>query len=351
MLKPRSVVFLTALLFGPVAAGAAEDDEPATIPLFASNGIVEVTITAPFSTIMRERPNDEDVPGTLSYHDAENGETRLDIGIRTRGNFRRQREVCPFAPLRLNFRKTKGTLFAKSDKLKLVTHCRTGASRYTQSLLKEYVAYRILNTLTDRSFRVRLLRVKYIDDKSGETVDDNYAFLIEHDDQLAKRIGLRVDDSESTTVDAIDGAHTNLVSVFQYLIGNTDFSPIKGMPGRPCCHNYVLFADEAGPALSIPYDFDMTGIVDAPHSAPNPRFKLRTVRDRLYRGRCANNGHLDQSIRTFQENRRAVEGIPGATPGLSQTSVSKLSHYISSFYDVLDSPKLVERRLVKKCIG
>ena len=350
MPKPRSVVILAGLLFGSVTAGVA-DEKPKIAPLFSSNDMIEVTITAPFSTIMRERPDDEDVRGTLSYHDAENGETRLDIGIRTRGHFRRQHEVCPFAPLRLNFRKTGGTLFAKSRKLKLVTHCETDATRYTQAVLKEYIAYRILNILTDQSFRVRLLRVKYIESESGEIVDHNYAFLIEHDRQLAKRIGLKVDDSESTTVSAIDGPHTNLVSVFQYMIGNTDFSPIKGMPGEPCCHNAVLFGDENGPMLSIPYDFDMTGIVSAPYAAPNPRFKLRSIRERLYRGRCANNQYLDQSIRIFQEKRQAIEDLATSTPGLNKSSIKKLSFYIATFYDVVNSQKLVARRLVEQCLN
>jgi hypothetical protein len=350
MPRSRSALVLAIALLASLPTSAS-DEKSKPVPLFSGNDLLEVTITAPFSTIMWERPSDEDVQGQLSYYDLDQEEAVLDIGIRTRGHFRRQREVCPFAPLRLNFRKTKGTLFAKSDKLKLVTHCKSGSPRYTQALLKEYVAYRILNSLTDASFRVRLLRVKYVESESGEIVDHNYAFLIEHRDQLAKRIGLKVDKSESTTASAIDGVHTNLVSMFQYLIGNTDFSPIKGMPDQPCCHNYVLFGDDNGPALSIPYDFDMTGIVSAPHSAPNPRFQLRSVRDRLYRGRCENNHHLEASIRIFQEHRQDLEEILRSTPGLSKNSVRKLKKYMSSFYDLIDSPGSVEKRLVMNCLG
>ena len=348
MLQPRSLFLFTALFLASVPALSNETREPA--PLFASDEMLEVTITAPFSSIMEIRSNEEDTAGTLSYQDPEAGEVVLDIGIRTRGRFRRQEEVCSFAPLRLSFKKTKGTLFAKSSKLKLVTHCQTDADRYTQALLKEYIAYRILNAVTDRSFRVRLLRATYVESESGKVVDENYAFLIEHRNQLAKRLDLEVDKSGSTRVSALDGEHLNLGSVFQYLIGNTDFSQIKGMKGESCCHNYVLMGNESGTLLSVPYDFDMSGIVSAPHATPNPRFGLRNVRDRLYRGRCANNEYLDQSIKAFQDNRQDILALASTTPGVSDYSASKITSYIDSFYKIIDSPKHVDRRLREGCI-
>ena len=312
---------------------------------------MNITIHAPIKQIMRDRSDTEYTQGTLSYEDPEAGETTLDIGIRTRGRFRRQTDICPFAPLRLNFRKTKGTLFAKSDKLKMVTHCRTGSKIYTQIILKEYLAYRILNILTDNSFRVRLLRVTYVDNTNGKVVDNNYAFLIEHQKQLAKRIGREVSSAETTVVGALDGQETNISSVFQYLIGNTDFSPIKGAPDESCCHNYVLFSRAEEKILSIPYDFDITGIVDAPYATPNPRFRLRDIKQRLYRGRCANNEHLDATLQLFSDKRQAIYDLVESVPDLSKSNVKKTRRYIDDFYKTIDSPKHVERYLVGKCLN
>jgi hypothetical protein len=348
MLQLRSLLLLTVLFAASVTALSDETREP--VPLFADDAMLEVRITAPFSSIMELRSNTEDMDGTLSYQDAEAGEVVLDIGVRTRGRYRRQEDVCSFPPLRLSFSKTKGTLFAKTSKLKLVTHCRTDMERYTQALLKEYIAYRMLNRVTDRSFRVRLLRATYIESGSGEVVDSNYAFLIEHKKQLAKRLDLKVDNSESARVSALDGEHLNLGSVFQYLIGNTDFSPIKGAKGEACCHNYVLMGDKNGTLLSVPYDFDMSGLVSAPYATPNPRFGLRNVRERLYRGRCDNNEHLDTSIRAFQDNREAIFGLAAATPGLSKMYQAKVTNYIGSFYKIIDSPRQVDRRLRNNCV-
>ena len=349
-MKPlRSIILLFALACTS-ASGAESADNKDTAPLFRSNDLLDVTISAPIKQIMRDRSDSEDTPGTLTYEDPEAGETTLDIGIRTRGRFRRQTDVCPFAPLRLNFSKTKGTLFAKSDKLKLVTHCRSGSNTYTQTILKEYLAYRILNTLTDASFRVRLLRVTYVDTSRDKVVDTNYAFLIEHRNQLAKRIGREVSRAETTTVSALDGPETNISSVFQYLVGNTDFSPVKGVPGERCCHNYVLLKSGEDKIFSVPYDFDVTGIVDAPYAVPNPRFRLRNVKQRLYRGRCDNNEHLEATLQLFRDRRQAIYELLDTVPDLSGGNIKKTRRYIEEFYDTIDSPKHVERYISGKCL-
>jgi hypothetical protein len=327
----------------------AEDGK--TAPLFTSHDLVEVTITAPFKQIMRDRSLEEETQGTFVYQDPEVGEVTLDIGIRTRGHFRRRSEVCPFAPLRLNFRKTKGTLFARSDKMKLVTHCRSRISRYTQVILREYIAYRVLNLLSDDSFRVRLLKVTYVESTDGGFVDDNYAFLIEHHEQLSKRIGLERNPAERSSIPDLDPAYTNLVSLFQFLLGNTDFSPIQARPGEPCCHNHVLMGTEPGAMLSIPYDFDMTGFVSAPHARPNDRFGLRNVRERLYRGRCVNNANLDASLQRAREQREAIYGLVEATPGMSSSSIKRAKSYLDSFYKLIDSPRQVERHIIGECLA
>ena len=146
-------------------ARASGNAEAKTAPLFSSNDILDVTIRAPFTTIMRQRSGDEELPATLTYVDGEADEVTVDLNIRTRGRFRRQSKICKWAPLRLNFKKStvKNTVFAGSDKLKLVTHCRNGSVRYSQALQSEHLAYRILNVLTDTSFRVRMLRITYVD--------------------------------------------------------------------------------------------------------------------------------------------------------------------------------------------
>ena len=93
--------------------------------MFADDEILDVRLEGPFKMLQKERPDEVEAAGTFRFSTADGAAMELDVNIRTRGNFRRNRKVCEFPPLRLNFQKTqtKDTLFDKQDKLKLVTHC------------------------------------------------------------------------------------------------------------------------------------------------------------------------------------------------------------------------------------
>jgi hypothetical protein len=338
---------LTLALIGPVAVHAAGADA-----LFATDSTLHVTVTAPFKQIMKERPEDEYVAGTLETVNADGTILSLDIGIRTRGIFRRNSKICPFAPLRVNFQKKQldDTVFDKQDKLKLVTHCRSKSNRYDQSVISEYLAYRILNLMTESSFRVRLMRVTYVHADDRNKREENYAFFIEHKDRLAKRLDLTEIEAPKIGMSMIQAEYGNLVSVFQYLIGNTDFSPISGPPDEMCCHNHVLFGGENTRYWSMPYDFDQAGIVNSPHSQANPRFKLRSVRQRLYRGRCLNNQILPDSLDQYRAKRSDIEALINQQSGLDKGTRSSILSFVESFYETIDNDKRVQSQLVKACI-
>jgi hypothetical protein len=335
-----------------VAGAAAAQDIADADPLFASNGVVHVTIAAPIKQLMKDRPLDEYFSGTFSYQDEAGQLVEFDVGLRTRGKYRRKVETCRFAPLRINFKKsqTKDTLFDKQDKLKLVTHCRNDSATYEQAVIAEYLAYRIYNTLTDISFRARLLKVRYVDtDESGEE-DVSYGILVEDEDRLAKRIGVPRAQVAKLVGSNLDPDYSALGTLFQYFIGNTDFSQVETAPGENCCHNHELFAHEGEKYLAVPYDFDMTGFVNAPHARPNPRFGLRSVRQRLYRGRCIHNDQLDGAAKLFLDKRGAIEALVETEAHLSDSVRKHQLRYIKSFYKEIESPRARQKYLIDKCI-
>ena len=316
----RAIFLLLVLTLGTTASGETRASK--TAPLFTSNDILDVTIRGPFTTIMRDRWVSEDQPATLTYTDAESGEVTV-----------------------------KRTMFARSSKMKLVTHCRKGSVTYSQALLSEHLAYRIFNLLTDASFRVRLMRVTYVDTDKNDSENTEFAFMIEHKNQVARRIGLKVNDTPATKIAFLDGPHTNLSSLYQFLIGNTDFSPIRAAPGEACCHNYVLFGARKSHILPIPYDFDMAGIVSAPYAEPNPNFKLRNVRQRLYRGRCANNEHVASSVQTFIDRKDGIYDLVTSNAFFRNKFRKDTLRYLDGFYRIIESPKMVESQLIRECIG
>jgi hypothetical protein len=339
-----------AVMF-PLAVAANAQDIKDHDPLFGSDDTLDVEVEAPFKMIAKERSDEEEVPGKFRFVTESGTTVEFDVAIRARGNWRRNREICGFPPIRLNFKKsqTKDTLFHKQDKLKLVTHCRNNARSYEQAAVSEYLAYRILNVLTDTSFRVRLLKIKYVYTDSGAEVE-SYGFLIEHKDRISKRIDANPLAIEKTTVAEIRPEDLNLASVFQYFLGNTDFSPVATAPDEDCCHNQALFATEDGLHYTIPYDFDQAGLVAAPYAAANPRFKLRSVRQRLYRGRCRNNEHLPVSLQLFREHRSDFETLLREQEELSSGTRRKMLGFIEKFYDTIDSSKRTGKEIVNRCI-
>ena len=350
MLNRCKLLIAVAFLFAAPIAIALEPGEPD--PLFQDDSVVEITITAPMKSLLRVRSDEDYLPGTLAYTDADGSVVEFDIGIRTRGNFRRQPRVCPFPPLRVNIKKSqaKGTLFHKQDKLKLVAHCRDNSERYEQHVIKEYLAYRILNTLTDVSYRVRLARVTYVDSEQKDENRVRYAFFIEHKNRLSKRLDLPEISTSRITAADLAGPYSDLTSLFQYLIANTDFSPIAGAKGEDCCHNSTLFGHEGEPIYSIPYDFDMSGLVDAPYAEPNPKFRIRSVTQRLYRGRCAYIDNLQTSLQLFQDNRDAIYGLIEQQEQLQESTRKKVRKFVDRFYKVIDNPKKVHREIETQCI-
>lgn len=347
MLNFHKPLIAIVLLLAAANAAASEPD-----PLFQDDSLIDVTITAPMKALLGHRPDEEYLAGALSYTEADGSIVEFDIGIRTRGNFRRQSRVCPFPPLRLNINKSqaKGSLFHKQNKLKLVAHCRDNSERYEQNLIREYLAYRILNTLTDISYRVRLARVTYVDSERNDEDRVRYAFFIEHKSRLSKRLGLAEISTSGIKVADLEGPYSDLTSLFQFMIGNTDFSPVAGAEGEDCCHNTTLFGNEGEAIYAIPYDFDMSGLVDAPYAEPNPRFRIKRVTQRLYRGRCAYNDNLQTSIQLFQDNRDAIYELIGQQEQLEDSTRKRVSKFVDSFFDVIDNPKKVKREITSKCI-
>lgn len=340
---------LTAVMFTFLTLSAAAEMKQAPDPLFQAGEALHMTITAPLATLVRERPKDDYLPGVIQYTEADGTVVELDLEIRTRGHFRHK--TCDYPPLLLNLRKkqTDGTLFDHQNKLKLVIHC-DDSKRYEQVVLREYLAYRILNAVTDMSFRVRLLRVKYFNTEGSGGGEERYAFLIEHKNRLGARYGLEDLRIDRTTVASIQPDRLNLTSVFAFLIGNTDFSPVAGAPDDECCHNYVLFGSSNDPIIAIPYDFDQSGFVDAPYAVANEQFRIRSVRQRVYRGRCVNNEYVGASLQRFRDRRDAIYALVLEQEGLEPRVRKRMIRYIDDFYELIDDPRAVERKIIRDCI-
>ena len=337
------------------ASALADAANTSPLPLFADDSLLEVTIDAPFSTLMDVRPDKAELKGSFSFKDVDGTDRRISVKLRTRGNYRRAREHCDFAPIRLNFKKgeVRDTLLDGQDKLKLVTHCRSFEDGYEQVVFREYLAYALFRELTDLSYGVRLLRITYFDTEKDKDMT-RFGFVIEDDNDVARRNALNLVDTRFIAYDEHELRRHNLVHVFEYMIGNTEYSLVNPEPGKNCCHNTgILSASEGPPYFALPFDFDFSGLVDAPYAEPNPKYPIRDVRTRYYKGLCSNNGLLPDTLQLFRDKRsrlfEVIEEIRGHSFAANLSARSARS-YIEAFYRIIDDADEIDERLAGKCL-
>jgi hypothetical protein len=341
------VICQGALAWGCIANAATE--LPSHDPLFASDGPLAITLKGPFKQLDRQRDKSADyAPGALSYIGSE-GSIDIETSYRPRGNFRLQEENCSHAQLWLELKKkqTRDTLFANQKKLKLVVQCRD-SKRYRGYLRKEYQAYRMLNTLTDASHRVRWAEVTY-KDLDGKTLRTASGFFIEHKNRLADRLDLSTVDEQKISKTELDHEQATMMAMFNYFIGNADFSLIASTEGS-CCHNAKLFqASEDEPYLPVIYDFDSSGYVNAPYAITPAKLNLRSVRQRLYRGFCVEPDIFDATLEAFQTHREVLLGLARETSIVNKRTSRKAVAYLQDFYEVIDDPDKLNQKVIEAC--
>lgn len=317
--------------------------------LFQDEHPLEVTLTAPLKRMAKDRAEEpEYLPGSLSYLDAQGVAQTLAFKVRPRGNSRRDTGVCSFPPLRLNFvkKQTEGTVFAGQNVLKLVTHCRW-TEKFQQYVLKEYLAYRMFNLLSDASFRVRLLKITYVDSEDDAKPYQRYGFVIEDKNRLARRLQTKVAKPVAIEPEQLAPAQASIASLFQFMISNTDYSFIAAPPGENCCHNAILLEGPEGAYLPVPYDFDRTGIVDPPNALPDENLRQKNVRDRLYRGFCVPDEYFTAALEKTRTLRPRLQALFENQIDLNERSQKAALRFLESYYRIIDKPAARERSL--KC--
>jgi hypothetical protein len=226
--------------------------------------------------------------------------------------------------------------------LPLTTHCRAGARTYEQYVLKEYLAYRILNLLTDSSLRVRLARVTYRDPGEPEHATAHNAFFTEHFDSLAARHEAEVWRPKALDLETVDANTLATLALFEFMIGNTDWSAIYG-------HNVVGIRNAAGAVEAVPFDFDFSGFVDAEYAGPPPELPIQNVRQRLFRGVCKPAPDWDAVFAAFDARRTEILALIADFPGLDAAHRARALDYVEGFYAIIASPERRTDAIVAAC--
>ena len=342
MRKIRSLAVLLALALATPAAAKG-----GVTPLFTDSTVLNVTISGPVNSIARTAQRSTDPQDAMLVA---NGETHA-IALSARGISRRRSENCRFPPLSVLFKVKPAdtSLFDKQKRLKLVTHCRPEA-RFDQFVLKEYAAYRLYNQLTDNSLKVRLAKVRYED--GGKLVAERMGFFIEDIDDAGNRLGKKKIENSDVPVSAFNRDDTARYTLFQYMIGNLDWDMNHGPQINDCCHNSKVLgpAVEAREGLTpVAYDFDYSGLVNAPYAVPPVNVPVATVTQRYYRGYCVHNEETRAMLPQFVSARGKLSAELAAIPDLEERTRNSMESYLDGFFAQIGTSEGAEKALFKAC--
>ncbi len=335
----------------------ASADACAEAPLFSSHELMEISIPLDFKSLCRPRedPNCDYAPTTLEYLDGMGMVGSIPIEVIIRGGWRALAKNCsaPLLFIRFDKNSTLGTPFEGQTLLPLTTHCGQGLSveaakvrqrrsTWEQYLLKEYLAHRLYNEITEVSLGARLVRISYLNpDRPGRKVI-NYAFFTEHFASVAERSGHELKDRGQFNPGDLDLQAADLLALFQFMIGNTDWSIARE-------RNITLLYAPDGTQVPLPYDFDMSGLVNAQYAGPAPGLPIDEVTKRYYLGYCHPGLDWIALSEHYLSRKMALQSLVNETPGLDNKSTKSTQRFLQGFFDILQSPKLREEKIARTC--
>jgi hypothetical protein len=210
--------------------------------------------------------------------------------------------------------------------------------------------------VTPLSYRVRAADVTY---RNGEKDDGlkRFGFLIEDIDDVAGRNKLHElkAASKQVKVTQLDPRAAGRAALLEYMVGNLDWDFLAAPAGADCCHNSRFIAAKgATPATAtavvpLPYDFDYSGLVDAPYALAPESLRVSGVTDRLYRGYCVSTAEMPAVIDEFRGHRAQMMALIANEPRLNPRFKAKATRFMDGFFAVLDDPAKVDAQIVRKC--
>lgn len=339
-MKIRMLFFSMGLIFCFIAS--AQDKVISRKLFFTNDTILDVILKTDMKRLAAQKKEPSYQKAVLIMPQGEGKpEISGDVRVRLRGNFRR--ENCRIASLMVDFYKEDSTSKLKNLKtMKWVAPCERGYYQ-EQFVVKEFLTYKMYQLFTDMSFRVRMLRITF-QDENGKAKDyTQYGFAIEDVDDMAKRNGMVEEDDRKYQTEQTDRYYGTLVSMFQYMIGNTDY-------GVPVYHNIKLLLPKDSPNVRpyiVPYDFDYSGMVNATYAVPNEELGITAVTERLYRGFPRELSEIKAMAQLFVAKKEKIYALVSENALLAANQKKEMTNFLDSFYGDIAKDADLERIFIK----
>ena len=172
-----------------------------------------------------------------------------------------------------------------------------------------------------------------MDSVSDKEPLERFGFLIEDKSVMARRNGLKDIKRKLPNQDYCDRGSLDLMTVFQYMIGNTDWS-ITSM------HNIKLIAlDSASIPIPVPYDFDYSGSVSAHYARPPEILPIETVRQRIFRGFCRKSDEMERTFDIYNQHKNEIYDLYQNSEFISEKNQKRIITYFDQFYKTINDSK------------
>jgi hypothetical protein len=311
--------------------------------LFRSTEPVRMWLQSDFKTVFKDRDSmsTKRFPATMRWLGNKSDTLSTGVQLATRGHYRLR--TCSVLPLKVYFdrEKTRGSEFGGQGSVKLTSHCQKG-EQYGQNLYIEYAVYGMYNALTPISLKARLSTITWEDPKDPGFTVSRPGFWTEEDDDMAQRNRGKVLMQTGGNAAEMDPWQMAVTDVFQYMIGNTDFSLYA-------LHNIrIIQTDTSINYFPMAYDFDWSGLVNAPYARPDYRLPIKRVIDRLYRGGCHPPELLARVFTHFKAKKKEIYGVLDIE-GLSVSRKKEATDYLDEFYKFVDDAGAVRREMGRVC--
>lgn len=261
-----------------------------------------------------------------------------DIEMRTRGHFRKLN--CTYPPLLINFKDDNPFTrkFGKTGKLKLVMPCKDESY-----VIREWLVYKLYNIITPYSLQAILVQLKMNDTKKGKSYPAMNGILLENEKQMAERNQQKIINQKKNP-ELVEQQNFLRMAVFQYLIGNTDWS-IQYL------QNIILMAaDSTSKPLAVAYDFDHSGMVSAPYAYPAEDLKMSSVVERRYRGYCITDLTVYRPvIEEYNLHKTKIYSLYNNCKLIDSKYKNFIVKYLDDFYKTINNPALFKKEFLYPC--
>jgi hypothetical protein len=315
-----------------------------SVDIFEEEDPMKITLTLDLKKYQKEKFEGEYMPVHVLYEFNDTLTLEKEMRMKARGAFRRSH--CNLAPFWLNIRKADVENVHLQDvkKIKVVTNC-MGTKAYDEYVLKEYLGYKIYNIISPISFRVRLVRMTYVDTGRKNKVTEGWAFMIEPEEMLAERLDAVAVKKDELSMALMNPGDMDRVALFMYLIGNCDYSitgrhnvKVLGMPGFG-----------TGGYTPVPYDFDYTGLVNASYAIPGDNLGISSVTERYYLGPCRKDETFVTAIEHINQYREDILLMVNDFKYLDEKHQKTVIKYLEDYFAVAATDNMIKHSLQRTC--